>query len=139
MACPFFLPIERVEAELWPQRRRLPLGDGWRGCCMANGEPYNPSEDELKEFCNLGYARGCGRLPQERAADAVRFAMSPNGNGRAVVHYALEREHRPAGHGALEYDPARKLWNPGPADARIRRMAECFLAAYLERHPRNQS
>ena len=35
-----------------------------------------PTDEELKLFCNLGYASNCSRLPQERACDAVRFGIA---------------------------------------------------------------
>ena len=40
---------------------------------------------DLREFCNLGYAEGCGRLPQERVWDSVRFAARTVSDGNGVM------------------------------------------------------
>ncbi len=75
MACPFFMPEEQFISD-WPFPQRLPLGAGWAGTCTAPGhEGARPSDEELKSGCNLGYAKACSRLPVERHADAVRFAL----------------------------------------------------------------
>ena len=59
MACPFFMPTEKLESGSWLHAGRLPLGCGWSGQCMAPGHAgETPSAEELREFCNLGYAEG---------------------------------------------------------------------------------
>jgi len=133
VACPFFIPTERLETQLWPHPVRLPLGDLWRGQCGAPGhEGEHPSEDELKNGCNLGYAR-CPRLPQQRSCDAVRFGLALERDTRLTVHYVLESNHAPAGDGRLEFDlSGAQCATPHP-DPLLHRMAECFVAAYLRR------
>ena len=128
MACPFFLPTERCDAELWPHSARLPLGGSWRGRCTAPGHEGEPSEQELRDGCNLGYAR-CGRLPQERPADALRFCLAGEQEGRLRVRYVFEIAHRPGEHGVLEFDRASRRWISRCDNACLQRMAECFVQA----------
>ena len=142
MACPFFMPIEKLENGTWLHPSRLPLGCGWSGHCTAPGhEGETPSQDELRDLCNLGHADGCSRLPSQRAWDSVRFGArtlsngARNGSGRCIqVRYVCERGHRPAEHGFLEFDAhGDEARCPKPhTDCRLQRMAECFLASYLE-------
>ena len=122
-------------------RSRLPLGEGRRGCCTAPGhEGELPSDADLRESCNLGYAAACGRLPAGRVADAVRFAVTQDAGSWIEVAWVLERAHRPAGSGALTYDTVRGAWKSEHPDARIQRMAVCYLEAYLlRRHPQTAS
>lgn len=143
MACPFFMPIQKFENGEWAHAARLPLGCGWSGHCTAPGhENETPSSEELREFCNLGYAEKCVRLPQERAWDSVRFtaravSSGTDGSGdRIEVRYVCERAHRPAGNGILECDAVGGVWPKRHQDTRIQRMAECFLAAYVEKRKR---
>ncbi len=135
MACPFFMPTEKLER--WSSRPRLPLGDGWRGCCTAPGsEGAEPSEQELREFCNFGYAKRCRRLPQKRAADAVRFSVTRDAEGKVVIYFVCEVDHRPGEHGALEFDAGTNTCTTPHRDARVQKMAECYLESYLERKAR---
>jgi len=143
VACPFFMPIEKFENGEWPHVARLPLGCGWSGHCTAPGhENEAPSQQELRDFCNLGYAEKCARLPQERVWDSVRFSARTLGSGsngsgnRIQVRYVCERAHRPADHGFLECDAVGGLWPKRHEDGRIQRMAECFLATYVEKRKR---
>jgi hypothetical protein len=144
VACPFFMPIEKLENGTWLHASRLPLGCGWSGHCTAPGhEGEVPSQEELQEFCNLGYAQGCGRLPEERAWDTVRFtvrSLSGEGNnatgGCIQVRYVCERAHRPAEHGMLEFDAAGAKWVERHRDRRVQRMAECFVESYIEKRKR---
>jgi len=133
VACPFFMPEERFDSDwLFPQR--LPLGAGWTGTCTAPGhEGVRPSEEELTSGWNLGYAKGCSRLPAERDGDAVRFALGEERDGILHVLFACEREHLPAGHGELLYDAATGSWLQSHEDARVQRMAECYVRAQRER------
>jgi len=149
VACPFFMPTEKLENGAWPHAARLPLGQGWSGQCAAPGhEGEIPSQNELHEFCNLGYAETCSRLPQERAWDSVRFGIRPVRNEnqneadtrplsaagpRIQVRYICERAHRPVEHGLLEFDSIQSCWNSPHRDPRLQRLADCFLAAYLEK------
>ncbi len=133
MACPFFMPEQRFESD-WPFPQRLPLGAGWAGTCTAPGhDGARASEEELKSGCNLGYAKACSRLPAERHADAVRFALGEERDRILRVQFAFEREHLPAGHGELLYDTASGSWLQSHADARVQRMAECYVQAQRAR------
>jgi len=138
MACPFFFPTQRHERELWACRARLPLGDGWTGRCAAPGhDGALPSDDELRDGCNLGYASACPRLPREREADAVHFSVAADRGGIISLRYALERDHAPAGHGCLEYDRSAARWSGPPPDSRLQALARSYLQAYLARRPRS--
>jgi hypothetical protein len=146
VACPFFMPMEKLENGAWIHAGRLPLGCGWSGKCTAPGhEGESPSQDELQQFCNLGYAEGCRRLPRERVWDSIRFGARTvsdgweNGcRGRVQVKYVCERGHLPAEHGILEFD-ARDLRCEKPhQDGCLQRMAECFLKTYLEKKARRE-
>jgi hypothetical protein len=140
MACPFFMPVEKLGNGTWLHAGRLPLGCGWSGQCMAPGhEGESPLQEELREFCNLGYAEGCGKLPRDRAWDSVRFAarmLGSEGNGAAgciQIRYVCERGHRPAEHGLLEFDAVEAKCVEPHRDSRVQRMAECFLESFLEK------
>lgn len=141
MACPFFMPIEKLESGLWPHASRLPLGCGWSGHCAAPGHNGEiPSQEDLREFCNLGYAENCGRLPADRLWDSVRFAArtvndegNRNSGGRIRVRYVCERKHYPVDHGILQFDSGQRQWEKLHADPRIQRLADCFLESYLQK------
>jgi hypothetical protein len=134
MACPFFLPQKRIEVPLWPHPARLPLGDGWSGQCTAPGhEGAQPNDEELKDGCNLGYARACPRLPRERPTDAVRFSLARDRDMKLSVQFVCEIAHAPGAHGMLEFDAASNRWLSFHPDRRIQKMAECFLDSYLRR------
>jgi hypothetical protein len=145
MACPFFMPVEKLESSIWLHAARLPLGCGWSGQCTAPGhEGESPSQNELRDHCNLGYAHGCQRLPLERAWDSVRFGARTLGgentsDGRIQVRYVCERDHRPAEHGNLQFDPVTSQWKESHRDDRVQRMAECFLESYLEKRKRREA
>jgi hypothetical protein len=144
MACPFFLPTEKLENGSWAHAARLPLGCGWNGQCMAPGhEGEVPQQEELRDFCNLGYAESCGRLPKERAWDSVRFGARTlsvgNGVGGCVqVRYVCERGHLPVENGTLEFVAAESRWREVHANGCVQRMAECFLESYTEKRKRPQ-
>jgi hypothetical protein len=144
VACPFFMPVEKLENGNWLHAGRLPLGCGWSGQCTAPGhEGEVPSHEELREFCNLGYAQGCGRLPQERVWDSVRFAARTvggegAGGGSVQVRYVCERQHRPAEHGVLEFDAEARCVVPH-RDGRVQRMVECFLESYIEKRKKPEA
>jgi hypothetical protein len=140
------MPVAKLENGSWPHPSRLPLGCGWSGHCTAPGHEHHiPSEDVLQSFCNLGYARGCAWAPLEPTCDAVRFAVSapPSGKRRGNeaappastlgLTYICELDHRPAGQGELEFDLARGTWLRRHGDARVQKMAECFLETYLSK------
>jgi hypothetical protein len=134
MACPFFMPTAKFDEGGWMHPARLPLGGGWKGqCCAPGHEGVEPRAEELREWCNLGYASGCGRRPKENSADAVRFAVTRDSAGQINILYSIEMAHLPAGHGILEYDMASQRFSTSNADARIMKMAECFLQSQLSR------
>jgi len=134
MACPYFIPTEKFADAAWPHRARLPLGDGWRGLCTAPGhEQVVPSDDQLRHFCNLGYALQCARLPAQPRFDAVRFSVARDRDQRVDLYYVLEAAHRPGPHGVLEYDAAAGRWTVAHPDPRIQAMAACYLESYFER------
>jgi len=133
VACPYFMPERRFEAD-WPFPRRLPLGAGWTGTCTAPGHAgAQPSEEELKSGCNLGYAKACARLPADRHADAVRFALGEERDGILHVLFACERAFLPAGDGELLYDKINRTWLRAHDNACVQRMAECYVQAQMER------
>jgi hypothetical protein len=143
------MPVARLENGSWPHPSRLPLGGGWTGHCTAPcHEDAIPSQDILQAFCNLGYASGCRWAPAERTWDAVRFSVSAPGPNTAEktrnpfgdsparilrLIYVCERDHRPVVHGDLEFDLSQATWLRRHADARIQKMAECFLESYLKK------
>ena len=133
MACPFFMPAQKLEGT-WLHPSRLPLGGGWDGYCSAPGhEGDHPTLNELHEFCNLGYADCCPRLPARRDYDAIRFSVARDFGSRLLLMFVCETGHRPATHGTLEYDLDRADWTSTHPDSRIQKMAECYLQAYLQR------
>ena len=133
MACPYFMPEQRFDSD-WPFPQRLPLGAGWSGTCTAPGHVgAHPNDGELKSGCNMGYAKDCDRLPAERHADAVRFVLGEDRDGVVHVRFSCELAHQPAGHGELLYRKASATWLLTHADARVQRMAECYLQAQLNR------
>src|SRR6266498_2524193 len=131
------MPVARLENGNWPHPARLPLGCGWSGYCSApSHEGEVPAQAVLETFCNLGYASSCSWSPVQRTWDAVRFAVSaPEASSRDKgtvppllrLNYVCERENRPADHGELEFDPSQGTWQRQHEDARIQKMAECFL------------
>jgi hypothetical protein len=134
LACPFFMPAQKMEEGAWLHPSRLPLGAGWRGHCWAPGqEGAEPSGQELAEGCNLGYASRCARLPQERRCDAVRFSVSRDRGAHIALWFVCEAAHHPVEHGILEYQLATQRWTAAHADARIQKMAECYMESYLLR------
>lgn len=135
MACPYFMPVEKLDNGCWPHPSRLPLGSGWRGHCTAPGhETEFPPQHILEAFCNLGYADGCSWAPRERACDAVRFALlAPQPNGAIQLRYVCERNHRPVGDGVLEFEPEQGIWLRPHPDPRLQKMAECYLESRLKK------
>jgi hypothetical protein len=142
------MPVERLENGTWPHPARLPLGCGYSGHCTAPGhEGQTPQQDILEALCNLGYAGTCNWAPCEREWDAVRFAVAlPSAGGKGQgrkddlerahtirICYACEREHRPVLGGDLEFHLQQSVWLRRHDDARLQKMAECFLESYLKK------
>jgi hypothetical protein len=133
VACPFFMPEQRLEGD-WPFPQRLPLGAGWTGTCTAGSQSdVRPSAEELKTCCNIGYARSCARLPADRNADAVRFAIGDERGGLVNIRFASERDYLPVAYGELTYNIARKAWTTSHTDSCLQRMAECYVEIQVAR------
>jgi hypothetical protein len=149
VACPYFMPVAKMESGNWPHPARLPLGCGWSGHCTAPGhEGQAPQQDILEAFCNLGYASGCTWAPAHRLWDAVRFAVNappgqkaerksspaPDEPARVLrLTYVCERDHRPMELGELQFDVRTNSWLTLHSDVRIQKMAGCFLESYLKK------
>jgi hypothetical protein len=146
VACPYFMPVERIENGAWPHPARLPLGAGWRGHCTAPGHASDlPPEHVLETFCNLGYASSCSWAPTDRVCDAVRFSVaapvakqdkqtSPDLPVRILrLRFVREKNHLPVDHGDLEFDLFQARWLRRHDDPRVQKMAECFLDSYLKK------
>jgi len=122
------MPVAKLENGSWPHPARLPLGCGWSGHCTAPGhEDAIPSQDVLQTFCNLGYASTCGWAPEQDSIPSENVARVL----RLTVVY--EQNNRPAGQGELEFDLLTAAWSRRHEDARIQKMAECFLESYLRK------
>lgn len=134
MPCPYFVPGDRFDDAGFVHPSRLPLGAAYRGFCGAPGhDGAVPSDEELKQGCNLGYARNCSRLPRERAADAVRFSILRDRDGRVDLCYVSELNYLPGEQGSLQYDSVLKRWLTVHPNTRTQQLAECFLQSYLAR------
>jgi hypothetical protein len=132
------MPIRPLNDGGWLHPTRLPLGGGWSGqCCAPGHEGSAPSNQELREFCNLGYATSCVRLPSDRACDAVRFSIARDSGSRLVLSFTCEVQHHPAEWGSLEYDASLERWISSHPDLRIQKMAECYLQSYVMRKNRS--
>ena len=135
VTCPYFFPTERISLG-WPFPARLPLGAGFAGTCHAGAKEVTPAEVELRDFCNMGNALGCPRMPKDRHADGVRFAVARDEGSRVILHYVSECDHAPVEYGRLEYDCTEHKWPVPLRDMCLQRQAECYMAVYLERRPR---
>jgi hypothetical protein len=132
MACPFFIPTERLDGQ-WNFPDRLPLPPGFSGVCGAPGQMLvRPEDHELRDHCNLGHA-ACSRLPEQRTADAIRFSARSAERYRIHVRYVYEKDCRPAGGGTLEYDEREHRWLTAIDDEKLQRQAECFLQTWRSR------
>src|SRR6266550_2031436 len=137
LACPFFMPVQKSDGG-WLHPSRLPLGGGWDGHCSAPGhEGAQPSDHEVHEFCNLGYASKCSRLPVQRDCDAVRFSVARDQGSRLLLWFVCETGHRPEKYGTVEYDVEHGTWIALPIDPsvppNIQKMLECYVQSYLQR------
>ena len=131
MACPFFYATNPAEPR-GPGHPQMPLGDLYEGECRAAPEGYHPGPEELRNLCNLGYARtSCPRFPAGAGPDAVRFSVASDAQETFQIRYVEEREHRPFAHGCLEYHVGLKKFVPPHADPLVNRLAEAYAEAYL--------
>jgi hypothetical protein len=132
------MPLQKFDEGGWLHASRLPLGGGWRGQCSAPGhEGEDPSALDLTDGCNLGYAVGCSRMPEQRSCDAVRFSVSRDFGSEIALCFVTERSHIPVTHGCLKYEVASATWASVHSDPRIQKMAQCYLESYLSRRPQN--
>lgn len=133
MACPFFLPVRRLDSGGWNPAPRLPLGDAYGGSCHAPaGAPLEPPEAVQRELCNCGYARQrCSHFPDNGAADAVRFSVTDDQDGRVTLLYILEKDHAPMEHGL--FDDAAGAREPLASQARV------FVESYLRQRAAGRS
>jgi hypothetical protein len=136
LACPFFVPREILNDGSWPHPSRLPLGAGWNGDCCASTAGVSPLDSQIREFCNLGYATRCPHLPPQCDWDAVRFAVAGVSRDQITLLYVCERNHAPVEHGKLTFDLLGERWLNPHADARVNRLADCFLLTYRTRQVR---
>lgn len=136
LSCPFFLPTERADNIAFPHPARLPLGASWRGSCTASGHEKVQLDQKELEYCNLGYAKSCPRLPKERACDAVRFSIAKDLDGRIALQFVFEAAYLPGASGFLEFDQRSNTWISSHPDPVAQKKAECFLHSYLERRNR---
>ena len=125
MACPFFLPVRRLGSSGWNPEPRLPLGDAYGGSCHARASsPFEPTEEIQRELCNCGYARRrCSHFPDNGAADAVRFSVTGDQDGRVTLVYILEKDHAPMEHGLMDYDTTGA---PEPLASQARAFIESY-------------
>jgi hypothetical protein len=97
MPCPFFDPRYKLNDDAWDPPARMPLRAAWGGTCRVAPD-FQPAESQLREVCNVGYARGrCGHFPNGELIDAVRF--SAGSHGRTI--FVLEKDCAPVRHGEL--------------------------------------
>jgi hypothetical protein len=109
------------------------------GRCGARDTEHLPAEAEVREFCNLGYALKCSRLPIDRSFDAVRFAIASDRGERLLVSFVGEAAHLPVESLQMEYDASLGQWSVPHPDARIQKLADCYVQAYLPRRRRKQN
>jgi hypothetical protein len=134
MACPYFYPVARLEANYWAVAPRLPLGDTYTGECRSQTSSVQPNEETTRQFCNVGYGRGsCERFPASAPADAVRFHIAAETAGTLRIQYVIEKDCRPQEHGTVECSmPSREL-SGSVTDQLLRRQLSAFVESYLRR------
>jgi hypothetical protein len=134
VACPFFLPVTRLDQDGWIHAPRFPLGDPYQGICQAvAGEAVEPPEASLHDLCNCGYGRGrCERFPAE-SADAVRFSVVSTDGDSVQLIYVLEKGHAPVEHGTLEYSIRESSFAGESIRPILKAQARAFLESHLQR------
>jgi hypothetical protein len=128
MACPYFLPKQRIGHAGWNPAPRLPLGDAWTGTCQAPPVgPFEPREETVREFCNYGYARGrCPHFPAQSEFDAVRFSSNTTEGHPLRIIYIREKDGAPVEHGE---------WRDNMDNAILSAQGRAFMECY---HVRSQ-
>ncbi len=131
MACPYFRPTKPRPWRDWPGKLRPPLGEAYRGECLAGAEAFLPADDRL-ECCNLGYAAGqCPLFPTTKGPDAVRFAIALDRDGLIQINYSIERDHLPFQQGVIEYSCHNERWRGLDTVSLLRFQAEAYVKSYL--------
>jgi hypothetical protein len=135
VACPYFHPDAPFEDGAWLKPPRVPLGDPCSGICEASEEKARPSIEELRTFCNNGYARGrCHRFPASAEADANRFSIARDHEGVVELVYIRERDYAPLRHGQAIYRIAESKFEGLPdGDDAMAGQARRFTESYLKR------
>ncbi len=135
MACPYFYPVERFQDREWPTPPRLPLGDPYHGmCCVNPTREIQPDRETVRQYCNLGYARGkCPHFPKDAGPDAVRFTVAGDQDGALQLFYVLEKDHAPLEHGPLEYSLELGRFSVSHSNELLRRQAQAYVESYLRR------
>jgi hypothetical protein len=127
MACPFFEPRTKLGEGPWDPAPRLPLREAWAGVCVATSEA--PAEQEQREICNTGYARGrCPWFPTNAEADAVRFSAVRDTDGTLRVVFILEKDHAPLRHGLLFYADGK--FTGDPLESPLLEQAKAFVTTW---------
>jgi hypothetical protein len=134
VACPFFLPTGAFEDSAWSTPPRLPLGDPCRGVCRAGVDLFEPDAGTLRQYCNCGYGRhGCPRFPDGAFADAMRYSLEVEGNGRLTIRYVYERDYSPVRHGLVEFCEATEELSGDLDDSVAREQAKAFARSLSKR------
>jgi hypothetical protein len=134
MACPYFYPVARLETNYWAVPPRLPLGDAYSGECRARESSFQPDEKTARQFCNIGYGRGCcERFPSDAEADAVRFHIAREAAGLIRIQYIVEKDCWPHEHGTFEYSMHSPELSGGVTDEILHRQASAFVESYRRR------
>ena len=134
MACPFFVPLEIISDGSWPHPSRLPLGAGWRGNCGAATPELPASEDQVRDFCNLGYAAACPRLPLRREWDAVRFSIAHVSPEHVTICFVCELAHAPIESGNLTFDLTGKVLLDATVDSHADSRVDSHVDAHFDSH-----
>jgi len=103
------------------------------GNCLASGQEVAASDTHIREFCNLGYATTCPHLPLRRDWDAIRFSVARAGREQVTLCFVCELDHAPIEHGELTFDLVNDAWLSLHPDARVLRLADCYLQTYRAR------
>ena len=127
------MPTAPANENLWPHPHRLPLGGGYLGRCTApSHEGYEPVTEELRDWCNLGYAARCPRMPEQRRGDSNRYRVTETG-AQIVIFQCSELRYAPVAQASLRFDAESRACLSPHADACIQRQAECVLESWLHR------
>ena len=148
MACPYFMPSDNTGKRFLATSGKISTSraDGAGHCTAPAHEGETPAQDVLKHSATSDMRAAWS--PPERRWDAVRFAVSAPidktarsdprnataAPGRVLfLRWVCERDHRPVEYGDLEFDLAQATWLRCHDDARIQKMAECFLESYFRK------